>query len=135
MNNEQITSKTEASIRQQLYQRGYATCIDTMVSLGWLNPKDVSRWQKGEIPYLERVCGSNLGHLNTFLKAYHQYAMKNGYKENWTCYRHKKTKKMLRFSKSGNEVVEKRYATHIVCMECKKKEKVKEVLDGEKNTK
>ena len=83
MNKEQITSKTEASIRQQLYQRGYATCIDTMVSLGWLNPKDVSRWQKGEIPYLERVCGSNLGHLNTFLKAYHQYAMKNGYKENW----------------------------------------------------
>lgn len=33
------------------------------------------------------------------------------------------------------KVVEKRYATHIVCMECKKKEKVKEVLDGEKNTK
>lgn len=135
MNKEQITSKTEASIRQQLYQRGYATCIDTMVSLGWLKPNDVSRWHKGEIPYLERVCCTNLGHLNTFLKAYHQYAMKNGYKENWTCYRHKKTKKMLRFSKSGNEVVEKRYATHIVCMECKKKEKVKEVLDGEKNTK
>ncbi len=42
---------------------------------------------------------------------------------------------MLRFSKSGNEVVEIRYATHIVCMECKKKEKVEEVLDGEKNTK
>lgn len=135
MNKEQITTKTEAAIRQQLYQRGYATCIDTMVSIGWLKPKDVIRWHKGEIPYLERVCCTNLGHLNTFLKAYQQYAKKNGYKENWTCYRHKKTKKMLRFSKSGNEVVEKRYATHIVCMECKKKEKTKEASDEQKSAK
>ncbi|RGC52963.1 hypothetical protein [Absiella sp. AM29-15] len=99
MNKEQITSKTEASIRQQLYQRGYATCIDTMVSLGWLNPKDVSRWQKCEIPYLERVCGSNLGHLNTFLKAYHQYAMKNGYKKTGHAIAIRKQRKCYAFQK------------------------------------
>lgn len=121
MNREQIKLKTETAIRQQLYERGYATCIDCLVSIGWLKEADILNWRRGKLDYIERACCTGPAHLNTFLKAYHSYAINNGYSLRWTCYKQKKTQQPLRFSRHHDEATEKRYAMHIVHMQAKKK--------------
>jgi len=52
--------------------------------------------------------------LSTIMREVRAYASKNDLKQTWTCYRQygSKTKRKLRFSKSGKESIEKNYATH-----------------------
>lgn len=119
MNKEQITKKTEIAIEDQLHKRGYATCIDCLVALGWLKQRDIEGWRKGSIDHLERVCCTSTAHLTTFLKAYQRYAKSRGYALRWTAYQHKKSKRPLLFSRHHDAMAEKRYAMHIVGMERK----------------
>lgn len=123
MNREQIKRKTETSIKSQLYKRGYATCVDCLVDLGWLKPSDVMQWRRERLSSLEYACNVKPAHYNIFLKYYHQFAKEHNYKLSWTCYRRKKTKHRLRFTKNNDENAEQRFAMHIVCMECKKNHK------------
>lgn len=68
--------------------------------------------------YLERVCKVNLTRLGFVLRTMQEYGKKQGLKESFTYYKKwgnkGKDKPKLRFSKSGNEHVEKSYATHFV---------------------
>lgn len=119
MNKNKIKEKTEQAIMKQLYERGYATCVDSLVIIGWLQPKSILEWRNGRIPYLERVCCTNLSHLNTFLRCYMQFAKDNEYSLRWTCYQRKKKKVKLYFTRNHEENIERCYAMHIVCMSMK----------------
>ena len=66
------------------------------------------------MPYLEKVCGANLSKLSYFMKQYFAYAARKGYKLSLTKSYQSKTKKLLRFSKSGNASIERRYSTRII---------------------
>ena len=78
MNRQQIEKKTAAVIERQQYQRGYATVEDSLT--GWLEEEYLTHWKKGQVPYLEKVCGTNLSKLSYFMKQYFAYAARKGYK-------------------------------------------------------
>ena len=81
---------------------------------GVLSKEDYESWCLGKVDYLERVCKVNLHKLSGIMKTIQEYTKKNDLKASWTYYRQYacKTKRRLRFSKSGNESLEKEYATH-----------------------
>ena len=78
----------------------------------------------GKVPYLERVCTMNLRKLSLALHQMRSYAQKTGLHPSFTCYKRWGMKKRngqghkpvvrLRFSRSGDETVERWYATHFV---------------------
>ena len=103
---------------QQINNIGYATAVQTLMDLQILSKEDYERWRNGLVPYLEKVCHINLKKLAAVLDEMKRYAAKNGLKPSYTFYkqwgRKNKSTVQLRFSKTGNDYIEKLYATHYV---------------------
>ena len=119
MNNGEIIGKVHNSMYQQIKKSGMATPVQVIIDLGYLSQTDYDRWRFGkDVDYLERVCKVNMYKLSFIMKQVRAYARKNDLKPSWTFYKQygRKGKKpiKLRFSKYGDEGVEKGYATHYV---------------------
>ena len=109
----------------QWKQRGYATPVDTLMDCKVLDKKAYEDWRFGRVPYLERVCTVNLKKLSFILHQMRVYAGRSGWKESFCFYKQwgmKGNSRKLQFSKSGNENIERQYATHFV-----DKEKVQQI--------
>ena len=121
MNNQELTKMVHRSMQKQCFQNGYATAVDVLIDMGILPQKRYEDWRKGKVPYLESVCSINLKKLSTILHEMNAYAKKSSLKPSVCFYKqwgakrngHKATIP-LRFSKSGNPEIERRYATHYV---------------------
>lgn len=127
MNNQELAKKTESIFVSQCWHRGYASPVQVLLDLGYLSKKDYESWRKGSVPYLEKVCQTNLSKLSFIMKQIRSCAVKYHCRPSFTVY-HRKGKK-LRFSKTGDPGIEKNYATHYVNMNLKKKDEPKET-DG-----
>lgn len=119
MNNGEIIGKVHNSMYQQLKKSGVAAPVQVLVDVGVLSPEDLERWRFGKVDYLERVCKVNLHKLAFIMKEVRAYARKNNLKASWTFYKQwgrkgKKPTVKLRFSKSGDENIERGYATHYI---------------------
>ena len=130
MNEKETIGAVHNSMYQQILKNGYATTVQVLMDLQILSKEDYEKWQFGKMDYLERVCKVNLTRLGFILHTMQEYGKKQGLKVSFTYYKMwgnkgKDTPK-LHFSKSGNENVEKRYATHYV--------KSKECISGERDT-
>jgi len=101
---------------QLVKRKGYASTVDVLMKIGVLSPADYESWRFGRVDYLERVCKANLSKLSKIHSAIRSYSLKQGLKPSWADYRKwgKGRKHRLQFSKSGNENVERAYATHFV---------------------
>ena len=122
MNNGEIVGKVHSSMYTQIKNGGMAVPAQVLIDLGVLSPADYERWRFGKVDYLERVCKANLGKLSFIMKEVRAYARKNELSESWTFYKQwgRKGKKpviKLRFSKHGDEAVERNYATHYISKE------------------
>lgn len=118
MNEKETMSAVHNSMYQQILKNGYATTVQVLMDIQILSKEDYENWRFGRVDYLERVCKVNLSRLKFILRTLQEYGKKHGLKESFTYYKKwgskgKDTIK-LRFSKSGNETVEKSYATHFV---------------------
>ncbi|MDF2612111.1 MAG: hypothetical protein K0R92_3585 [Lachnospiraceae bacterium] len=118
MNEKETISAVHNSMYHQKQKNGYATTVQVLIDLQILTTEDYEKWRFGRVDYLERICKVNLSRLKFILGTMQEYSKKQGLKESFTYYKKwgskgKDTIK-LRFSKSGNENVEKRYATHYV---------------------
>ncbi len=118
MNDGEIIGKVHNSMYQQIQKTGMAAPVQVLMDLGYLSASDCERWRFGQVDYLERVSKVNLRKLSFIMKQVRAYASKNGLKPSWTYYkrwgRKGKPNIQLRFSKSGNEGVERGYATHYI---------------------
>lgn len=118
MNNGEMMEKVHVSVDRQSKDRGYATVVDVLLDIGVLTKAKLGDWRFGRAPYLEAVCTCNLNKLNLILKEIKIYSEKLGFKPSFCYYKRWGTKKKLnsplRFTKSGNPVLEKAYATHYV---------------------
>ncbi len=116
MNQAELINKVNSSMYHQVKTTGYATAVQTLMDLGILSDEDYERWRNGQVQYLEKVCKINLKKLAGVLEEMKRYAAKNNLKPSFTFYKQwgKKNKStvQLRFSKTGNEYIEKLYATH-----------------------
>jgi hypothetical protein len=94
------------------------TAIDVLVGLGWLEPRRVDEWRQGRIPYLEAVVIASLGKISTAMKVLRDWAQARGLKPSETAYvARTRDRRPLRFSKSGEEAIERAYRTHWVSPE------------------
>lgn len=92
--------------------KGYVTSIDILLGLGWLSRSDLEAWRRGQIPYLEKVVHANLSKISRAMKALRSWAAQAKLKPSSTVYKRKGHR--LRFSKFGDESIEKNYSTHFV---------------------
>ena len=98
----------------QLARRQYVCGIDILLGLSYLSPNVLEDWRCGRISYLERQLQVNLVKLSFVMKSFRQWALSNGLLPRETAYVQKATSRTihLRFSKSGQEDIERYYRTH-----------------------
>ena len=105
--------KVTAEIERQLEDRGYCSVPDVLVGIGMLDEKKMHEWTKGNVFCLEDVCSSDLPRLHAVLRSVKAYAEEVGLKPSLARYvRGGKGSMPLRFTKSGDPVLERLYSTH-----------------------
>jgi len=124
MNDRDLAAKVHSAMYHQCKKRGFATPVDVLMDIGVLKKSDYESWRNGRVPYLERVCNTNLSKLSTIRHEMRVYARKNNLKPSFCYYKQWGVKKRggqghkpvipLRFSKSGREEIERQYATHFI---------------------
>ena len=116
MNRAELEKKIKQIVHELVNEKGYVCSVDVFMRLNYLTKTDYENWRFGRIEYLEKICQANLGKLSTINRFIRQIAAKANLKPSWTGYNKygKGAKTRLRFSKSGNENIEKLYATHYI---------------------
>ena len=109
-----MNEKIENAMLLEIQARGFAAPVDVLLDIGFLDTKKYQNWRNGRVPCLEAVCTANLQKHSEVLSVMRKLANQNGWKTSVTDYRQwgAKSCRVLRFSKSGNPVLEKLYATH-----------------------
>lgn len=116
MNNAELKAKVNSAMYTLIKNKGYATSVDVLMQIGVLAKVDYENWRFGKTDCLESVCNVNLKKLSSINKTMRDYAAKQGLKLSWTDYRKwgNGENRRLRFSKSGDDNIERAYATHYV---------------------
>jgi hypothetical protein len=123
---QRVVKAAEAALAAQ----GYASAIDVLVGIGWLDAGKVEQWRRGQIDYLERVVQSNLPRISEAMKLFRSWAAGRGLYASPTSYiAHSPRRQTLRFSRSGDPTIEALYRTHWVSQELS--ERKTPTLDGE----
>jgi len=121
-NDKELQVKVHSAMYNQIKDKGVASPAEVLIAIGALSKDDYERWRFGKVDFLERVCKINLRKLSFVNHEIRAYARKHNLKPSWTFYRKWGANKKgnsenavkLRFSKSGDENIEKQYATHYV---------------------
>jgi hypothetical protein len=115
-----VVKAAEAALAAQ----HYASPVDVLVGVGWLDPGAVKRWRQGQVDYLERVVQTNLARISEAMKLFRAWATAKGLTASETSYvARKPSRQTLRFSKSGNPTTERLYRTHWVSGELSKRKR------------
>lgn len=114
MNNKVLEAKVKELVHRTRYEQGFVCSIDILLQLEYLSQKDYDDWRFGHIDCLEKVCKVNLSKLTFINKLIRKFSIELGLTSSWTGYNQygKGGKRRLRFSKSGDRVIEENYATH-----------------------
>jgi hypothetical protein len=116
-------SQRVASVAGEIVsQQGYVSVIDLFLKIGWLAPDKLLDWKRGRVPYLERVITANLGKISRAMKEFRSWAIHSKLKASVTIYKH--GNHPLRFSKTGQSVIETAYSTHYVLIKSQTKKGV-----------
>ena len=123
MNDEELRARVRESMFRQCHMRGYAAPVDVLMDIGALSKKNYEDWRFGRADTLERVCSMNLSKLSAVLREMYACAKAQNLKPSFCYYKRWGVKKKgqgrrtvlpLRFSRSGDAEIERRYATHYV---------------------
>ncbi len=101
-----------AAVAKILARQRFVSPVEVLVELKLLMTDDLQRWKRGQVPYLERVIRCNLSRAGRILRVLRFHAHDLNLKPSHTCYHHRKHP--LRFSKSGEHLIEEAYARHFV---------------------
>jgi hypothetical protein len=116
MNAKELIVAVRSAVYTLINDKGYAAPVDVLMAVGVLSKADYENWRNGRVDFLERVCKVNLKKLSAINHEIRVCAKNQNLKASWTDYREwcKGRKIRPRFSKSGNERIERLYATHYV---------------------
>jgi hypothetical protein len=113
-----IEHRVERAAEDALAERQYVSALAVLVGLGWLAPAHVQAWRQGRIPDIETVVTAGLGMVSAALTAFRQWAVSRGLRSSETAYiARTRDRRLLRFSRSGQEGIERAYRTHWVSPE------------------
>ena len=117
MNNIELRKKVQAAAYNILKKQVFVSPVEVLMEIGVLSSEHYNDWRFGRVPYLEKVCNTNLSKLSFIMSELRAYARGMNLKPSRTVYNQygvKGRKIRLRFSKSGNPNIEKAYVTHYV---------------------
>lgn len=116
MNNIELEKKVKSLVNSLRHEKGLVCAVDVLLRLEYISKKDFEDWRFGRIDYFEKVCNVNLSKLTLINKTIKKTATDLKLDKSWTGYNQygKGVKRRLRFSKSGNENIEKTYATNYI---------------------
>lgn len=129
MNDKELKQKTNTACYTLMKETGVISTVDVLMEIGVLSKSDYEMWRRGGYDFLEGVCKINLRKLSTVNREIRAFAKKNNLNSSWTFYKQwsngkAKPKKngqgtpaklpKLRFSKSGDDNIERQYATHYI---------------------
>ncbi len=116
MNRIELNKRVEDVGTLLIREKGYIAPVDVFMRMGLLSAKDYEAWRSGSVPYMEKVCGANLGQLSFIMSSLRENAAKGNLKPSFTAYHQwgNSGKRVLRFSKHGDQKIERAYATHHV---------------------
>lgn len=125
MINTELKQKVYSVVNSTLKEKIYVSPVDVPIKMDVLSAKDYENWRFGRVPYLEKVCKTNLSKLSLMVKELRAYARENSLKPLWTAYNQwcvKGKRIPFRFSKSRNPGIEEAYATLYVVNDMRDKE-------------
>ena len=116
MNRQQLQAKLGTVTSELFREKGHVAFVDVFMKLGYLDPKDYESWRMKRVSDLERVITANLSKINFIMKTVRKNCRNGGCRESWTGYKSwgKGRKVVLRSSKSGEQSIERTYATHFL---------------------
>lgn len=114
MNQNKLEKAIRKGVEELLEEKRYVSTVDLLVKLNYLSEEDCKKWRFGKIEFLEKVCRVNLSRLNFIHRTLNIISTEMNLRKSWTAYMKygKGSKVRLRFSKSDNEKIERRYSTH-----------------------
>lgn len=106
---ERVSEAAEAALAIQ----GYVSPIDVLLRLGWLNSGQLESWRRGQTDSLEQVIQIDPTRISEALALLQSWATAKGLLGRETQYVGRQAgRPALRFSESGDPILEQRYRTH-----------------------
>ncbi len=104
--------KIVAAVSRILARQCFVAPVALFVEMDLLPAADLERWNRGQVPVLERVIRCNLSKAGSILRLLRFHAHDLNLKPSLTVYQHKGHR--LRFSRSGDPKIEEAYSQHFV---------------------
>ena len=112
-NQKNIETRVVRAAEAALQAQNYVRPIDVLRGLGWLVPDAEKRWRQGRTDYLERAVQANLKKISYAMKMFRQWAKAKGLLPRESRYvSQTRDRRTLRFSISGDQLIEQAYSTH-----------------------
>lgn len=104
--------KIVAAVSRILARQRFVAPVELFLEMNLLLPADLQRWKQGQVPSLERLLRCNLTRAGRILRLlrFHVHDLK--LKPSITVYQHRSHR--LRFSRSGEHLIEEAYSRHFV---------------------
>ena len=124
--------KVVRAVARVLSRSDVVAPVEVIMEMGNLSKKNHDDWRHGRVPYLERVFEGNLSKANRILRIIGFHAHDLNMAPRQTIYHQwgKGRKRLLRFSKSGDDNVEASYSRHFLWN--RSQEKKREIIERTK---
>lgn len=114
MNDKDLEKKIKAEMDREVEERGYSAPVDLLMALGYLDKGAYEDWRKGRLSSLEKAIKLGPQKLLRLLAVMSAHAKKEGYKPKREDYVPQGSSTPLKFSLTGNSVIEGQFSTHYV---------------------
>ena len=119
-----LADRVAKAAEAALAARHFASAIDILVGIGWLDPGAAERWRRGQIDCLEEVIPTDPGRVLEAMRLFRNWATAQGLLASGTEYVARTPRRQpLRFSRSGDPAIEESYRTHWVSPELSEKKR------------
>ena len=108
MNDKVLEGKVIAEMDREIEEQGYSSPVEVLMALGYLSSGDYREWESGRVSFLEKVLRIGPSKVLDLITVMSSHARKAGYKPKKGDYG------KLRFSRTGNEVIEDRFRQHYI---------------------
>lgn len=117
---DRVAKAAEAALADQ----GHVSPVDVFVGIGWLDPRTVERWRRGQIDCIEAAVPTSLPRILEALTLLQSWAAARGLSAGEAHYVARTPQRQpLRFSRAGDPEIEARYRMHWVSQKLPEKKR------------
>jgi hypothetical protein len=119
-----LADRVNQAAEAALVDRHFASAIDVLVGIGWLDPGAVERWRRGQIDCLEEAVQVDPPRISKAMQLFRSWAIERGLSASPVAHVARTPRRQaLRFSRSGNPAIETSYQTHWISPELSEKQR------------